>query len=185
MKTEMPRALAMMMLFVLGVGSGCGGTPGSRVDTALPGESAWPRLTEELSGDWVATTPSGRELVVGYRPTSRGSALVESWAPGTGAETISVYHPDEESLQVTHYCGQGNQAVLRLTSADEHRVEFERVAVTNLLEGRSVLTRLVLSWVQPGVLVRTEVYESQDGSLETTELRFATLEGAERQGDVR
>lgn len=182
------RTVVLVALAALGLGFGCAGAGVSERSALWASESEsplWPRLTEALSGDWVATTPSGRELVVGYRPTSRGSALVESWAPGTGAETISVYHPDEESLQVTHYCGQGNQAVLRLTSADEHRVEFERVAVTNLLEGRSVLTRLVLSWVQPGVLVRTEVYESQDGSLETTELRFATLEGAERQGDVR
>ncbi len=133
-------------------------------------------MNAEMVGAWEATTESGRTLAVTYRGTSRGSALVESWAPGTSGETVTVFHPAGSSLQLTHYCGQGNQAVLRAVHLSDHRIAFQRVAETNLSADQSVLTELALDLSEEGVVERTEVYEASDGTREMTVLRFVRVE---------
>ena len=153
---------------------GCAGAAAPPVhSSAAASEQWWPSLRDGLVGAWTLTGEGGRELEVVYRVTSRGSALLETWAPGAAGETLTVYHPDGEALLLTHYCGQGNQATLRAVEASEGRVLFRRIAVTNYDDVQSALYELTLELSDEGQLVRTEAYTAADGERETTVLRFA------------
>lgn len=151
---------------------GCAGASGPPAASAVDAQRGWPRFSAGLVGSWSLTSESGRELEVVYRLTSRGSALLETWAPGTAGETLTVYHPDGDALLLTHYCGQGNQATLRAVEMSEGRVLFRRIAVTNYDEEQSALYELTLYLSREGQLERTEVYTAADGEQETTVLRF-------------
>ncbi len=91
----------------------------------------------------------------------------------SGAETITMVHPDGDRILMTHYCGQGNQAVLVVESSTEDRVVFTGVSATNVTEEQGVLTRLELS-------LRADGYEHREtytvgGEEDTTTLHFVRL----------
>ncbi len=137
-------ALALAMIV-----SACGAAP----PRAWRDEGAFTRLASTLTGEWQ--TLDGTRA--SYALVSRDTALIETWTSARGARTLTVFHPDGATMLLTHYCGQGNQARLRLTHASHARFEFEREDATNLAPDQSVLTRLVLT-LEDGALVRTETY---------------------------
>ena len=130
----------------------------------------WPRFFAELEGTFVATTPSGAAITVTRRFVSRKSAQLESFVTPSGAETITVYHPDAERILMTHYCGQGNQAVLVAELSAEDRVVFTGVSATNVGADQGVLSRLELIQLDDGYEHR-ETYTAGD-EVETTTLHF-------------
>ena len=89
--------------------------------SALHDRDAFSRLTRALVGGWAAS--SGTR--VSYRLVSNGTALVETWTAASGAETLTVYHPDHDDVLLTHYCAQGNQARLWLVSSSGARFRFD------------------------------------------------------------
>jgi hypothetical protein len=137
---------------------------------------AWADLRRLLPGTWETTTESGRRLEIGYRVVSRGSAVLETFGAEPEKQTISLYHPDGRSLMMTHYCGQGNQARLRVSSVSGGRVVFRALDATNVTPEQAVLHELVFA-LTGDTLVRTEVYRAHDGSTETDVMRF-TRRGA-------
>lgn len=145
---------------------------------AVDARAAWQRLATTLPGDWIAATDDGREIDIGFRAISNGSALAERFGAASGRETMTIYHPDGAGLVLTHYCGQGNQATLRATEVGEHRVVFAHVSATNVEPGQGVLAELRLEFDPAGAraVTRTEVYRLPDGSLERTRLRMRPAE---------
>ncbi|MCH9681000.1 MAG: hypothetical protein K0V04_06180 [Deltaproteobacteria bacterium] len=138
----------------------------------------WTTLSEGLPGRWTASLEGGHELVVDYRMTARGSVLLETWMPGTPAETLTTFHLDGDRLMLTHYCGQGNQARLRLTDATERQLSFSRFDVTNHDPSQGVLTALTLA-PRGDTLTRIERY-TQGTDADTTTLEFTrTAAGSE------
>ncbi|HKC23487.1 MAG TPA: hypothetical protein VKF32_02030, partial [Thermoanaerobaculia bacterium] len=53
------------------------------------GDQAFQKL-KSLAGEWETKTPKGSTLRVSYKVASKGSVLVETWAPGTTGETLTV-----------------------------------------------------------------------------------------------
>jgi len=143
------------------------------VAPASPAEAqaAWVTLAESLPGRWGAERGDA-VTVADYRLTARGTVLLETWMPGTPAETLTTYHLDGERLMLTHYCGQGNQASLRLVDAADG-LSFSRFAVTNAAPEQGVLTELVLS-PAGDQLERVEVYVSGE-ERESSTLLFTRL----------
>jgi hypothetical protein len=165
---------ALLLLVV--TGSACAGSGRPSASTpATPApvdaREAWERLSALLPGSWIATTPDGGQVAIAFRPISNGSALAESFGP-PGHETMTIYHPDGVALQLTHYCGQGNQATLRATSADEHRVVFTFASVTNAGPEQGVMAELIYELDPSGAraLTRVESYRLPDGSTEQTRM---------------
>ena len=87
-------------LVVLASLAGCGSkSPTTTAEAKAPDpkvEAAWSKLVAMLPGRWEVPLKSGKSLIVEYRATSRGSVLVETWAPGTRAETLSTLHRDHD-----------------------------------------------------------------------------------------
>ncbi len=118
-----PRALAAgLALAVLG----CAAPHGPR-EGAPPAAEAFARLTA-LEGSWVDTSgtmgPADKVLVT-YRTSGSGSAVVETLFPGEDHEMVTVYHKDGPDLVLTHYCGLGNQPRMRATTVRDNVLEFQ------------------------------------------------------------
>jgi hypothetical protein len=128
--------------------------------------AAWHRIAETLPGQWRASW-DGHAVDVSYRLTARDSVLIETWMPGTSAETITAYHRDGEAVMLTHYCAQGNQPRLRLASVDDGTLVFRRFDATNLQPDAAALAELVLD-VDGDTLTRTDVYAQGEEEDRTT-----------------
>ena len=68
---------------------------------------------KKWAGEWEGETTGGEKGRVIYRLTGAGSALMETLAPGTPHEMVSMYHMNGPDLVMTHYCAAGNQPHLR------------------------------------------------------------------------
>jgi hypothetical protein len=128
--------------------------------------AAWHHIAEVLPGQWRASW-DGHAVDVGYRLVARDSVLLETWMPGTSAESITAYHRDGERVMLTHYCAQGNQPRLRLASVDEGTLVFRRFDATNLEPDAAILAELVLD-LDGDTLTRTDVYMQGDEEDRTT-----------------
>jgi hypothetical protein len=128
--------------------------------------AAWHRIAETLPGQWRASW-DGHAVDVSYRLTARDSVLLETWMPGTSAETITAYHRDGQRVMLTHYCAQGNQPRLRLASVDDGALVFRRFDATNLQRDAAALAELVLD-LDGETLTRTDVYAQGDEEDRTT-----------------
>jgi hypothetical protein len=90
-----------------------------------------------LEGDWVGKmSEDGKNWIdatVKYTVTSSGSTVVETLAPGTKFEMITVIHPDGKDLGLTHYCGIGNQPHMKAhVNGDSNTIAFDFVSASNM-----------------------------------------------------
>ncbi len=107
----------------------------------ISGDAAFQQM-KKLSGEWGGTmqTPDGGPASIHYRVTSAGNTVMETLAPGSDHEMVSMYHMDGKSLVMTHYCAAGNQPHLRLNEGKSTPAEFvfDFVGGTNLNPDRDV-----------------------------------------------
>jgi hypothetical protein len=96
----------------------------------IPGAGSDFDRMKSLAGKWEATHPEGKSTFT-YQLVSNGNALLESMQ--TGNETMmSVYHPDGDSVLMTHYCAIGNQPRMRAQkSTTGDAITFKFVDVSN------------------------------------------------------
>lgn len=83
---------------------------------------------KKLIGTWEGTTKMGDKeetVKVVYELTSGGTAITEKLMQGTPQEMTSVYHKDNKSIAMTHYCALGNQPHLKLKKQTDNMVSFE------------------------------------------------------------
>ena len=83
---------------------------------------------KKLAGDWThKEDKSGTEKVsLRYRVISGGTAVEEELMPGSPGAMTSIYHLDNGSLVMTHYCSLGNQPRFKATLASSpSKMEFE------------------------------------------------------------
>ena len=91
---------------------------------------------KSLAGNWEGKTTMGDSVVVSYRVTAGGSALVaeiQNQMNGTSEDMISMIHMDRDRLLLTHYCAAGNQPrMVAAASPDGKIVTFTFLDATNL-----------------------------------------------------
>ncbi len=146
--------------------------PKAPVGNGTGAKNALARLTQGIRGSWTRVDEGRPPLAVAYRSLSSDTALAESFGVGSNHETLTVVYPDHDTLMLTHYCAQGNQARLTATEVTEHKVAFRLVEVTNFQKDQAVLDRLVFEW-HGDTMDKTEIYKQPNGSFETTVLHFA------------
>lgn len=135
--------------------------------------AAFARLKTGLAGNWKLASPQdarGERFRIAFREISRGSALVETFGDPAGNVTETVYHLDGPHLVATHYCAQGNQPRLRLSTEDPRTgVTFTFHDATNLRDPKaSHLVRMRVR-LDADRLEKEEVY-LENGREETTTL---------------
>jgi hypothetical protein len=115
---------------------------------------------KKLRGEWKGTTPEGGAEKVLYRLIAADTVLLEEWVLSSGRQALTVYHRDGDDLIATHYCPQGNQPRLKLTSAStEKGFFFEFVSATNLPDAEaSHQHRFEIQIHGPNSFTRGETY---------------------------
>jgi hypothetical protein len=86
-----------------------------------------------LVGDWTGAGVGeghNEKVTISYAITSGGSAVMETLQMDDHT-MVTVYHPDGESVMMTHYCAAGNQPRMRAKGGDKD-LAFTFVDVTNL-----------------------------------------------------
>lgn len=83
-----------------------------------------------LAGEWVWDGPppegfDSKGVVISYRVTSAGSAVLETINPGGPHEMITVYHMDGKNVVLTHYCALANQPQMKAGKLEGNTVSFE------------------------------------------------------------
>lgn len=99
-------------------------------------QDAWAAL-KTLEGTWVETEAGqdGKQNELVFKTMAGGSMLAETMFPGNKHEMLNTYHMDNDRLLVTHYCAQGVQPRMKLTSFDNGTMKFEFLDGTNLKKG--------------------------------------------------
>lgn len=105
--------------------------------TAPPavGSAAALERLKTLAGEWIdvdGSTGQQGQVVVTYRVTGAGSAVVETLFPGLPMEMTTVYHRDGDDLVLTHFCAAGNQPRMRARKPAGDTLVFEFDGGTNL-----------------------------------------------------
>ena len=81
-----------------------------------------------LVGQWDATGPEGKTRIT-FQLISEGSALMETMAQES---MVTVYHPDGDSIMMTHFCAAGNQPRMRAQGSRGDSIVFQFVDAANL-----------------------------------------------------
>jgi hypothetical protein len=87
-----------------------------------------------LVGEWQETSSEKTPVRVSYQLTSGGSALMETIRAGKEGDMLTVYHRDNDSLLMTHYCMVQNQPRMRARpkTTEIRELKFDFVDVSNL-----------------------------------------------------
>lgn len=76
-----------------------------------------------LSGNWErsggAHDHGGDSHGVIFKNTAAGSSVMETMFPGEDMEMISMYHMDDGTLLMTHYCALQNAPILKFEKSDK------------------------------------------------------------------
>lgn len=104
-----------------------------------------------LSGRWISEPDAeGNKNTVIYETTSANSAVKETLFPGTDHEMVSVYHLDNGTIGMTHYCALGNQPYLKANKITDSQIFFDLAGGTNFDPKKDMYMRqLVITFVNP------------------------------------
>jgi hypothetical protein len=88
---------------------------------------------KSLVGEWQGTSPEG-PVTVTYQLVSGGHSVMETIAPGTDKNMVTVYHLNGDKLMMTHYCAVGNQPRMSATvpAGEVKNLNFTFVDATNM-----------------------------------------------------
>ncbi len=146
-------------------------------EAGISGETAFRQLTK-LSGEWTGSiqTPDGAPVTINYRVTSAGNTVMETLAPGSDHEMVSMYHMDGKALVMTHYCSAGNQPHLRLNESKSTPAEFvfDFVGGTNLDPERDVHIHGLVLRIMGADRIEAEWTGYKDGKKADTTLFLVT-----------
>ena len=110
-----------------------------------------------LVGKWEGKMGEGNESMtatVEYKLTGSNTALVETLGPGSPFEMVSVYHMDNGSLVMTHYCGAGNQPSMKFKPGKNANVLFfDFVSGSNMKPGDMHMHRVTFTFDGPDHVV--------------------------------
>lgn len=88
---------------------------------------------KSLAGTWNGhiMTSDGPPASVSYRLTAGGTAVMETLFGGTEHEMLTVYALNGDDVVATHFCGAGNQPVMKLdrSQSTPDRLVFSFVSV--------------------------------------------------------
>jgi hypothetical protein len=108
---------------------------------------------KQLIGTWEGMTKMGdkeTQVTATYEMTSGGNAIIERLFAGTPHEMISIYHPEGNTVAMTHYCMMGNQPKMKVKKSDEKSVTFEMVGNTGLSSPKEMhMHGLNMTWISP------------------------------------
>lgn len=121
-------------------------------DTEVPKHEGSKELQKikGLVGSWVGEMDHGKgpqPVQIVYRVTAAGSAVVETFNPGTPMEMVTMYHDQRGKLVMTHYCMLGNQPKMRLVNASDKQLALDLVKKSGIKEDEPHMNALTIDFL--------------------------------------
>ncbi|WP_226643502.1 hypothetical protein [Microbulbifer variabilis] len=128
---------------------------------------------KSLRGDWKKEGDTAGNFYINFSQTARDTVMVENWLYKGESHSLTIYHMDKGNLLATHYCPQGNQPHLQLTSSDKSgQIEFSFKDATNLEDlNENHQHSLAFEWLEDDKILRTESY-MENGELKPSSIRL-------------
>ncbi|UZK70008.1 hypothetical protein OKW76_02835 [Sphingomonas sp. S1-29] len=131
-----------------------------------------------MVGAWRPADEPQSPLRIRFYLVAGDSVLVESWDVHGKPHSLTLYHRDSGSLLATHYCPQGNQPRLALSTRGAGRLHFVFRDATDLDPAKeSHLHDLWFDLTNPDRPVRSETYSSKDGPANPERLQLIRYSG--------
>ena len=133
-------------------------------DDIEPASSAFDRMSA-LVGDWKREGQDGSKFHIEFELTANSSVLVERWVHRGKTHSLTLYHRDKDNVVATHYCPQGNQPRMKMSTPDgASKIVFDFWDATNL-ENLTDNHQHGLSFdlSEPDRITRAEIYLSGAG----------------------
>jgi len=118
-----------------------------------------------LVGDWKREGTDGSKFHIQFELTAKDSVLIERWVSRGKTHSLTLYHRDKADVVATHYCPQGNQPRMKMTTPDgASKIRFDFWDATNLVNPTdSHQHSLSFDLSEPGRIKRAETYLSSAG----------------------
>ncbi|MFT5329536.1 MAG: hypothetical protein ACI9TB_000285 [Parasphingorhabdus sp.] len=118
-----------------------------------------------LVGNWKWEGQDGSKFHIEFELTANNSVLIERWVSRGKTHSLTLYHRDKADVVATHYCPQGNQPRMRMTTPDgASKIRFDFWDATNLVNPTdSHQHSLSFDLSEPGRIKRAETYLSSAG----------------------
>jgi len=101
---------------------------------------------KSLVGEWRGRGGEGKLVEVSYSLTAGNTAVMETLKMADGLSMVTIYHPNNEKLMMTHYCILNNQPRMQ-AAGDDRSLTFSLVDATNLSNPNAPhMSKLVLSF---------------------------------------
>lgn len=119
-----------------------------------------------LVGDWKREGEDGSKFHIQFELTANDSVLIERWVSRGKTHSLTLYHRDKADVVATHYCPQGNQPRMKMTTPDgASRIRFDFWDATNLVNPTdNHQHQLSFDLSDPEHVRRGEVYMSGEGA---------------------
>ena len=119
-----------------------------------------------LVGDWEREGTDGSKFHIQFELTAKDSVLIERWVSRGKTHSLTLYHRDKADVVATHYCPQGNQPRMRMTTPDgASKIRFDFWDATNLVNPTdNHQHQLSFDLSDPEHVRRGEVYMSGEGA---------------------
>lgn len=109
------------------------------------GSPAWETM-KSLQGEWDGLYGGKMKTTSTYKLVSNGTALMETLVSPESTDMVTMYHPDGNSLVMTHYCSESTQSRMRAPGSDTRRIVFSFMDATNAASPDAMrMTGLVLT----------------------------------------
>ncbi len=111
-----------------------------------------------LVGTWTGKADHGhgpQKVTLVYRVTAGGSAVIETFNPGSPMEMVTVYHDRGGKLELTHYCMLGNQPHMQLAGASDDAVAFKLAENSGVEKGSTYMSGLKIEFVSENKIKQT------------------------------
>ncbi|QJB69786.1 hypothetical protein [Parasphingorhabdus halotolerans] len=118
-----------------------------------------------LAGDWKREGEDGKKFHIEFELTANNSVLVERWISRGKTHSLTLYHRDKADVVATHYCPQGNQPRMKMSTPDgAAKITFDFWDATNLVKPTDNHQHsLSFDLSEPDRVKRAEVYLSGAG----------------------
>ena len=133
-------------------------------DDIEPAASAFEQMST-LVGDWKREGQDGSKFHIEFELTATDSVLVERWVSRGKTHSLTLYHRDKADVVATHYCPQGNQPRMKMSTPDgATKIVFDFWDATNLAKPTDNHQHsLSFDLSEPGRVKRAEIYLSSAG----------------------
>lgn len=129
-----------------------------------PAPSAFEQMST-LVGNWKREGQDGSNFHIKFELTANSSVLVERWVSRGKTHSLTLYHRDKADVVATHYCPQGNQPRMKMSTPDgAAKIVFDFWDATNLVNPTDNHQHsLSFDLSEPGRVKRAETYLSSAG----------------------